>query len=141
MKTKKSATPSSAVPKPSREPATRAVHAQEFLYQGPVPPPAILKQLEQLLPGAADRIFTMAEKDQEAAHEAQRKGQELAVQAANDTHTEAMTALWMAFAVCLVFTVGGVVLILHGFEKSGMTLIGVTLLGVVASFLRKWNRS
>lgn len=83
----------------------------------------------------------MAEKDQEAAHEAQRKGQELAVQAANDTHTEAMTALWMAFAVCLVFTVGGVVLILHGFEKSGMTLIGVTLLGVVASFLRKWNRS
>ncbi|MBY0460111.1 MAG: DUF2335 domain-containing protein, partial [Gemmataceae bacterium] len=35
-------------------------------FQGPLPPPAILAQYNQVLDGAAERIFQMAEK--QAAH-------------------------------------------------------------------------
>jgi len=37
--------------------------AQQF--QGPLPPPALLKQYEENFPGAAERIFKMAEKQAE----------------------------------------------------------------------------
>lgn len=124
--------------KKSQQPTVR--HTQEILYQGPVPPPAIMERLEQLLPGAADRIFTMAEKDQTAAHEAQRLAHERAVQLEKDQHGESMTALWMAFAICLVFAIGGILLILNGYEKTGAALIGTTLLGVVGSFLGQKKR-
>jgi uncharacterized membrane protein len=30
-------------------------------HQGPLPPPAILKQYDDVVPGAAERIITMAE--------------------------------------------------------------------------------
>lgn len=110
---------------------------QEIHYQGPVPPPAILEKLEKLLPNAANRIFTMAEKDQDAEHAAQLRAHERAMLHEKNQHTENMTALVMAFAVCIICTIGGVTLVLNGFEKIGATLIGATMLGVVGSFLRR----
>lgn len=40
-------------------------------WQGPLPPPAALESFERVIPGSADRILTMAEKEQGAriAHE------------------------------------------------------------------------
>lgn len=113
---------------------------QGILYQGPVPPPAILEQLERLLPGAADRIFTMAEKDQAASHDAQIKAHERAKIIEKNLHKENMTALWMAYSICIAFVIGGAFLILNGFEKSGGILIGTTLIGIVVSFLNGQKR-
>lgn len=42
-------------------------------YSGPLPHPKILAGYEQALPGTADRIVTMAEKEQEHRHNAQNK--------------------------------------------------------------------
>lgn len=36
----------------------------EAHFEGPIPPPSLLSGYEDLLPGAADRIITMAEKQQ-----------------------------------------------------------------------------
>lgn len=36
----------------------------QSMYSGPVPPPAMMQQYEAALPGMADRIMTMAEKEQ-----------------------------------------------------------------------------
>ncbi len=127
-------------PKKSPQPTAVRQTTQEILYQGPVPPPHIMEQLERLLPGAADRIFTMAEKDQDAAHEAQRLTHERADRQEENQHKENMTALWMAFSICLVFAVGGILLVLNGYEKIGAALIGTTLLGVVGSFLGQKRR-
>lgn len=38
------------------------VRQAEISYSGPLPPPGVLKGFEQVLPGAAERIFVMAEK-------------------------------------------------------------------------------
>ena len=37
-------------------------------YSGPLPPPVVLQQYEEVLPGMADRILAMAEKEQDARH-------------------------------------------------------------------------
>lgn len=109
-------------------------------YEGPVPPPAILERLETILPGAAERIFVMAEKNQKAQIEKQeRKDANVAIIAKSE-HKENMTALWMAFSVCLVFVICGTLLVIYGHEKIGSALIGTTLVGVIASFLYKRNQ-
>lgn len=38
-------------------------------HSGPLPPPAILKEYDNILPGAAERIFAMTEKEQGFRHE------------------------------------------------------------------------
>ncbi len=109
-------------------------------YTGPVPPPVILEQLERIVPGAAERIIVMAEKEQQATHTLYQNEHSRKERAQKDEHRENMTSLWMAFFVSLTFVGCGTVLVLNGFEKIGCTLIGTTLLGVVASFLRNKNK-
>lgn len=42
--------------------ARGVVTAQQTFFSGPLPHPSVLKGYEEILPGAADRIITMAEK-------------------------------------------------------------------------------
>lgn len=44
-----------------------------FQFTGPLPPPAVLEQYNSILPDAADRIVSMAEKEQEHRHRMQEK--------------------------------------------------------------------
>ena len=44
-------------------------------YSGPIPHPNILKQFEEVIPGSADRILKMAEKEQEHRHEFEKEEQ------------------------------------------------------------------
>jgi hypothetical protein len=41
------------------------VFEQHESYHGPIPPPALFRQFEEILPGVADRILRMAEKEQD----------------------------------------------------------------------------
>ncbi len=54
----------------ARAQIVKAVHAS--LYAGPIPPPEVLAQYEDVLPGLADRI--MAESERQRAH---RQGAEM----------------------------------------------------------------
>lgn len=42
-------------------------------YQGPVPHPKILKEYEEILPGSAERMLSMAEKEQNHRHQMEIK--------------------------------------------------------------------
>ena len=42
-------------------------------FQGPLPSPEILQGFENVLPGAAERIMTMAEKEQSSRHSLEKK--------------------------------------------------------------------
>jgi len=46
----------------------------EASYSGPLPPPAALEKYEKIQPGAADRIISMAEKEQSSRIAAQTEG-------------------------------------------------------------------
>lgn len=46
---------------------------EEFAFRGPIPPPNILSGYEKLLPGAADRILSMAENQTRHRHSIEKK--------------------------------------------------------------------
>ena len=57
------------------ERAQKTIIAQSeryFSFSGPLPPPDDLKKYNEILPGAADRIMTMAEKEQSHRHDSDR---------------------------------------------------------------------
>lgn len=61
---------------------------QAEIHHGPLPHPEVLRQYDQLSPGAADRIITMAEG--EAAHRRQMERQQLESDVA---HRKTLTAI------------------------------------------------
>lgn len=86
--------PSDAV-QPTNRPARRMqLKKSRSLYAGPIPPPGALAQYEETLPGAADRILTMAESQQ--AHR-----QALEVAAVNHNARRSMAGLFVGGIVAL----------------------------------------
>ena len=77
---------------PSQQVASivRAVVTGIGLWAGPLPNPADLQAYEAILPGAADRVFTTHEREQEGRHRYR------------------MTELWLRYAV-LAFGVAGAI--------------------------------
>jgi len=106
-------------------------------YRGPVPPPHILERLNQLLPTAAERIFVMAEKEQDAAIIASKNADELNLKKERNRHNEVLTSLWMAFVFSLSCLVIGGFLVYFGHEKVGIFLLSSTIVGVVGAFLNR----
>ena len=57
---------------PVAEPGDKAPPPAEIVaaaFSGPIPPPAMFAQYEDVLPGSADRILTQAEKEQDHRHQ------------------------------------------------------------------------
>lgn len=109
-------------------------------YSGPVPPPEIMEKLDQILPGSAERVFIMAEKEQNAIIEDRKQTQDREDRQVKNAHSESLTALWMAFIICLVFVGCGTYLVMNGHEKTGLGLLGTTLVGIISSFLYRWKK-
>lgn len=42
----------------------QAIVQHETLFSGPLPPPEVIRGYDQILPGGAERIFSMAEREQ-----------------------------------------------------------------------------
>lgn len=54
-------------PQPPQVTGSTAIRIREFI--GPLPPPRDLREYEQVVEGAAERILQMAEREQRAGHE------------------------------------------------------------------------
>jgi len=93
-------------------------------YEGPLPTAEQLEKYENLLTGAADRIITMAEKEQEHFHQLARKELELAEKEQEQSNT-ALKAIILnsrlgivsAFILCLTTLCFGGFLIFMGFWR------------------------
>ncbi len=59
---------SEVVPAPAPRETVAREQAQLEIHQGPLPHPEILRGYEQLLPGSADRIFRLVEREQTKEH-------------------------------------------------------------------------
>jgi len=56
------------VPEPKKQEVTRVIHEVVASFHGPLPPPSILRGYDEISPGAADRIISMAEREQAHRH-------------------------------------------------------------------------
>ena len=104
---------------------SRAGEQQEFIkldarYErttGPIPPPGMLRGYEDVLPGSADRIFTMAEYAQKHRAKHENRG------------------LFYAFAVALILIALSAYAISLGFAEASVGVIVASIASSAGTFI------
>ena len=99
------------------------VQHQEF-FNGPLPPPVILEKYNSIVPGAAERIITMAE--EQAKH---RK--ELEAKVINSDIGNSRLGLWFGLIIGLAGLASSVIVIIYGKQIAG----GVLGIGTIGSLV------
>lgn len=114
-------------PRPSPAIQQQLLHVEEKYeeYTGPIPPPAMLRDYEQILPGLADRIITMAEN--QATH--RRDIEKVVVYGGSRRSNLGLAA---GLIVALAFGWWSYQLVLHDHELVG-TIFGTADLGGLVS--------
>ena len=93
-------------------------------YSGPLPPPPMYSEYEAVLPGSADRILAMAEKEQAIRHEWEGRAQRLSAR-----------GQWLGFIIALACVGGAVLLGLTGHEWIAAVFAGFASINLVSRFL------
>lgn len=89
------------------------IHAIGYAYSGPLPPPQVLREFEQILPGAAERIFIQFE----AQAEHRRRSETKVID--SNTLSQKLGAI-SAPVIGLSGVVGGMILVGRGFNITGL---------------------
>ena len=95
---------------------------------GPLPPPAQLAGYETVLPGAAERIMSMAEQQQD-----HRQG--LETKAMDHMAWRSNMGLFTAAGIALAVLAASVVLIATGHDAAGTVLGTFDLVGLTTTFI------
>ena len=103
-------------------PQVRAIVCQHF--QGPVPPPSMLKKYDQLMPGLANRLVELTEKEQAHRHKTVAD----TIDIARDGQTK---AFWLAILIIFVAAVFGVM----GETVLAGALVSIDLVALVTAFI------
>jgi uncharacterized membrane protein len=136
--------------KDANDPAESTIPASQFKaflaqieisrhFSGPLPPPEVLKEYNDILPGLADRIMKMAEK--QSTHR-----QKIEDNVIGSDAYRANAGLWMGVGVAVLSILAGTYLIAIGHDWAGVsmgTVVVVALAGVFVygSISRRQERS
>jgi len=112
-----------------------AVSVIEERHSGPLPAPRQMREYEEIVPGGAERIFQMAEREQLQRHAVQNNDVQFREQAFNHVQKRESRGQGIAFVLCLIILGMGGVLIATGFPGLATTLIMATLVGIASVFL------
>ncbi|MBI2919400.1 MAG: DUF2335 domain-containing protein [Chloroflexi bacterium] len=97
-------------------------------YDGPIPPPAMLQQYNDVIPDAANRILRMAE--QQVEH---RQFLEKTVVVGDSKRAD--RGLWAGLFVTLSLVVGAVFLVYTGHDWAGVAIAGLDIVGLASVFV------
>ena len=111
--------------------ATLVHRSEEINFSGPLPPPGILAGYETALPGSAERILKMAEKEQVFSHK-----QEARIVSANiAAEKQGMTFGFIFLVVmCSLLTLSAMYLILNDKEVYGFITLALGLIPAALTF-------
>ncbi|MBF8265240.1 MAG: Protein of unknown function DUF2335, rane [Dehalococcoidia bacterium] len=116
-------------PQSQLQPLKREVHQTQIeSFSGPLPKPSILKEYNDVVPGAAERILNMAEK--QAEH---RQFLEKTVIIGDSKR--AFYGLWAGVGVAVSVLGGAVFLIFTGHDFAGAVVAGLDITGLVSAFI------
>ena len=104
-------------------------------FVGPIPPPQILDKYNQILPGAADRILKMAEKEQSHRHEMQEKLVESQASDFRQDRNEKRLGQIFGFAIGVVSIISGSVTAIQGAPWAGGFIGSAGVVGLVSVFV------
>lgn len=102
-------------------------------HAGPIPPAETLAGYEDVVPGAAKRVFDMAERDQEAFIESQR------AQQISDNRFRLTSYIGGFIALVLILATGSI-LAFHGHEASSLAAFGMGAVSIIGVFVNAWKQ-
>lgn len=108
-------------------------------YSGPLPPPEMLQGFEQVLPGAAERIFSMVEQEQKHVHALQERSLAIDEQNVRGAYRLASRGQILGFVVVFASLLIGALLLYLGKDISGLATI-LTSLGIVLALFLGYRR-
>jgi len=108
--------------------SARLVRVAASLSYGPLPAPEALERYNQILPGAADRILAMAERQEQHR-------QELEQQVITSNISSQKLGVKLGFVIAMTAIVGGIGLALAGKSGAGLTSIIGALAALVGVFV------
>ncbi len=118
---------------PSR--AIRVEHREVKAYSGPVPSPEVLKQYEQIAPGFAERLLSMAEQEQTHRHECERRALEQNIENHRARNQERARGQHYGLAIGLSAITAGSALAFNGHGLPGGFIGTGGVIGLVVAFL------
>ena len=114
-----------AQPEPDQQ---LALVQETYHHSGPLPAPEILSKYDEILPGAAQRIISMAEKEQTSAIDSRAF-------ALRETAAETKRGQWLAFGIAMSAFVTAGILGFLGHQVAETVIGGSTVGGLVATFV------
>jgi uncharacterized membrane protein len=100
---------------------------QEAYFSGPIPPPSVLAQYNEVLPNGAERIMTMAERQSQHREALEKK--------VVDGNVASQTrGSYFAFILLFITIVGGLYLLHEGKSIVGLSAIVASVGGAVGVF-------
>ena len=99
-------------------------------FSGPLPPPTMYREYENALPGSAERILVMAEKEQ-----SHRIAWETEALSASGQETK--RGQWLGFAIAAACLGAAIFLAVSGREVVASIALGAGAVGLVGRFLGK----
>ena len=106
---------------------TQVVHHQQ-IHSGPIPSPAILKEYDNIIPGSAERILQMAEKD--AQHQ-----RDISLKALNAERLEHLRGQYLGFGIGGAALLTSIVAMIFGHPSTASIIGGTTVVGLVTVFV------
>lgn len=104
------------------------VATMSYQHSGPIPDPMTLERYEQILPGAAERILAMAEKQSD-----HRQSLESIV--IKSGSRDSLLGVISAFVIGMTITICGTIVILNGHLWPGTIIGSVGTAGLVGVFI------
>lgn len=116
-----------------QEPVLQASAVAQF-RSGPLPPPSEVEHYNRILPSAADRLFTMAEREQEAIHKQKMTMLETDRVFVQNQTKVTLTALYIMFVIVLTLTLCGIVLIILDKQLEGWSIVACGVFAMLRYF-------
>lgn len=104
-------------------------------FEGPMPPPAMLKDYDSVLPGLAERLTVRIEKEQSFRHEITRSQVHLENRVLTHQAVQGYLGQGLAFVIAMTAVIGGIALVNYDHQTEGLAAIITALGGLVAAFI------
>lgn len=99
-----------------------------YSWSAPLPPPAVLKQYDQVFPGCAERIVALTE--HQAAHR-----QSMESRVVHGNVSSQTTGLWLGFILALIVILSGTWLVYTGHIGWGAVFTSFPLVSLMSVFV------
>lgn len=97
-------------------------------FSGPLPPPSLLNEYDQIIPNGAERIFAMAENQS-------KHRQELETTVVKSNSRDSLLGIISAFLISIITVLVGGYCIINGQPVAGTLIGGLGLASIVGTFV------